>query len=353
MSEFTDLLERARRQFPSSDLPIDRVRRRRDRKRRNQRIGSALIALVVAALAVGVMVRLFPSANRPAQKPTPTQTLHVPSPSPSPNGLTVRIWNHPIIVGLDGRVRRQLPSVPHGASSITLSPDGSLVVFDNNRGRIGAIDFRNGFRWWVTSYDPNRGAFRYAMAPKLSPDAQLIAYEYYTTAKGWRAESIKIVSPDGSKEWRVAQRFCSRSPVWSPDGLEIAFLSGPGCRYGAIYTANVNKHHHYRFITKGSDPVWSSDGSKIIFSRGRLSGRWIVAADGSGPITRYTPNPPTEPYGSLSPDGSMIAVAKECSGGESVDIVDVASGATRHLGCFHGIPKRQPFWLPGGDALLL
>ena len=61
-----DLFERAARRF---DPPIDAWEvfgRRRDRKRRNQRIASGLLALIVAAAAIGGLLAAFRKADQHA-----------------------------------------------------------------------------------------------------------------------------------------------------------------------------------------------------------------------------------------------------------------------------------------------
>ena len=84
-SEFTDVLQQARGQFPAPELPLERVLRRRDVRRRNRRIASAALALILAAAAIGGAIRVLERglrqlpANRPSTPITPqnVQSLHV------------------------------------------------------------------------------------------------------------------------------------------------------------------------------------------------------------------------------------------------------------------------------------
>jgi hypothetical protein len=72
MSELRDLLERrTSRHEPPSDL-FDRVLDRRRRRDRNRRVGTAVVVLMVAATAIGVLAQAFLSGSetRPAD-PTP------------------------------------------------------------------------------------------------------------------------------------------------------------------------------------------------------------------------------------------------------------------------------------------
>jgi hypothetical protein len=70
MPELRDLLERrASRYEPPPDL-FDRVLDRRRRRDRNRRVGTALVALAVAAAGIGGLVRAFSSdpETRPADR---------------------------------------------------------------------------------------------------------------------------------------------------------------------------------------------------------------------------------------------------------------------------------------------
>ncbi len=52
MTEYRSVLERARSNAPQPDLQVERVLRRRDQKRRNQRIRAGALGLAIA-IAVG------------------------------------------------------------------------------------------------------------------------------------------------------------------------------------------------------------------------------------------------------------------------------------------------------------
>lgn len=65
MTAQPDLLERATELFPAPEHAFERLTRRRDRKRRNQRIGVAVVALVLAAAAIGNLIVAFRSSVSP------------------------------------------------------------------------------------------------------------------------------------------------------------------------------------------------------------------------------------------------------------------------------------------------
>jgi outer membrane protein assembly factor BamB len=72
MSEIRGLLERAQSRYPAPDHVLDRLTERRDRKRRNRRIASAVLGLALAALAIGGLLRSFATERNP--RPASNQT---------------------------------------------------------------------------------------------------------------------------------------------------------------------------------------------------------------------------------------------------------------------------------------
>src|SRR6266508_4639752 len=71
-------LERIGDRVPVPEPAFERLVRRRDRKRRNQRITAAAIAALLALVSMSILVRSFRGTQRPANEPTPV---------PSPEGI--------------------------------------------------------------------------------------------------------------------------------------------------------------------------------------------------------------------------------------------------------------------------
>jgi hypothetical protein len=72
MIEERELVERAVRVLHPPQPSLERLIRRRDRKRRNQRIGTVVMALVIAVVAIGAAL----SALRERPSPSPASTVH-------------------------------------------------------------------------------------------------------------------------------------------------------------------------------------------------------------------------------------------------------------------------------------
>ena len=87
MSDYRDLLEQERRRFRMPHGSMQDLERRRDRRRRNRRVASGIVALIIAAAGIGAgLYALRPTGSiKPVVSPTPSvvppgsQTLPAPS----------------------------------------------------------------------------------------------------------------------------------------------------------------------------------------------------------------------------------------------------------------------------------
>ena len=57
MTEYRDVLERELDRLAPPRIPVDRLVRRRDRRRRNQRVTAAFVAVTVSLLAIAGLIR--------------------------------------------------------------------------------------------------------------------------------------------------------------------------------------------------------------------------------------------------------------------------------------------------------
>jgi hypothetical protein len=81
VTEYRSLLERAGSNAPQPNLQVERVLRRRDRKRRNQRIRAGVLGLAIAIALGWLGVNAIRSAPPvPADDPTPTEGLGIFAP---------------------------------------------------------------------------------------------------------------------------------------------------------------------------------------------------------------------------------------------------------------------------------
>lgn len=145
----------------------------------------------------------------------------------------------------------------------------------------------------------------------------------------------------------------NESPVWSPDGARIAYVSGAGLADSDIWVSSVGSGRLAR-LTRGAGldayPAWSPDGSSIAWTserRGRL-GIWVMAGDGSR--KRALTRGPNDAHLAWSPDGRRIAYFDVATG--SLELVGFAGGAPRRLsGPAEQSGPAAPAWSPDGRQI--
>jgi hypothetical protein len=151
-------------------------------------------------------------------------------------------------------------------------------------------------------------------SPVWSPDGEQIAFIRAVPTPNFGYDSdVFVMNADGSNQRRLTQlgSVSWSRPTWSPDGTKLAF-AGPHLvddYYPQVYVMNADGSNQ-RPIGRGEEPAWSPDGSKLVFNADR--GLYVMNPDGSGRARITAPNNPSpnlsdhdsEP--SWSPDGDRI-----------------------------------------------
>ena len=173
-------------------------------------------------------------------------------------------------------------------------------------------------------------------SPRLSPDGARVVFSSYVNGKG----QIYVVNSDATVETGPPSGQQMNKPYF-----ETSKMHARGYTAFVFKSAGVNiSHNDYC----EHSPVWSPDGRRIAFVSDR-DGDWeiyVMNADGSGQ-KRLTNSPGIERNPSWSPDGKHIAYESNRAG--DFDIYLVGSGS---VGLSQHLPGEKQL-AAGGERLLV
>jgi Tol biopolymer transport system component len=178
------------------------------------------------------------------------------------------------------------------------SPDGTRIVFQRYTpppvsAEIHVMNADGSNQTQLT----NSGS---ALSPRWSPDSSRIAFYSHRDGKA----QIYVMNADGSNQTRLTNNpNFDQVPEWSPDGTRIVFQSIRGGDANDIYVMNADGNNQTRLtnntVYDNLSPIFSPDGTRIAFlSAYSFSGEFISAeisvmnADGSNLVLTNTNVPP-------------------------------------------------------------
>ena len=189
-----------------------------------------------------------------------------------------------------------------------------------------------------------------ALTPRLSPNADRIAYVAYTGGK----PQVRIIDV-GRDQQRplVAGDAISFAPRFAPDGRRIVFAMMQGAN-SDIYLVDAAGGLPRRLTTApgiDTDPSFSPDGSKIVFEsdRGGSQQLYVMNADGSGQ-RRISFGGGWYASPDWSPDGEWIAYTQRTSGGRRIGIMKPDGTGERLL--TGGPGDEGPSWAASSRELI-
>jgi WD40-like Beta Propeller Repeat len=358
---------------------MDSLIRLRARKQRNRRITTAALAIIVALVSLGALIRTFRTVERPASEPTP----------PTPEGIFAdvggwiaygndRVKQGPLGIWVidptrpnDPEARIQLSDRP--GTPLAWSSDGSKLLILRTRDRPGGAPGcpRCAGPSWVTLFVLNADGTETRVVtnnPKVgggpwldrrswiaggsfSPDGSQVVF----AASVERVDGIYTVDADGGTPRLVLaarSRTSVFNPAFSPDGTQIAYLELSDPVSLQVVSADgtgvrVLADECGLYPSLGG-PAWSPDGTHIAFNCNRTN-MWVVGADGSG-LTRMPHG--RNPY--WSPDGSRIAFELPHQGNLAIANADGTHvqefGYPAHVGPWNPLPSAVPGGLASTDS---
>lgn len=343
MTEYRSVLERAGASAPTPDLPLERVLRRRDRKRRNQRIRAGVLGIAIAIAVGWVGVNAIRSAS-----PVPAE------PTPRPPGIFMNVggWvtygDRTGIWAIDpahpGHPADRIQLSPERGEPLDWSPDGSalLVKREVPRGKDFGHDdlyLLNADGAWNRLTDAD-GAIT---GGSFSPDGTEVVYAVWPDSGH---DAIYVAAIEGGPPRLVTTDVgYPYEPAFSPDGSMIAYFSGSGDNSNSLYVMNADGSD-VRALT-GADYghidelAWSPDGSRLAFSL-QGGGLWVVGVDGSG-LAELIPDGENPAW---SPDGFRISFQRRAG----TPFQGVRNGEqVKGVHCPCGLGPLEIMTLDGGD----
>ena len=147
------------------------------------------------------------------------------------------------------------------------------------------------------------------------------------------------------------------SPVWSPDGLRVAFGSQRSGRY-SLRSREVTGTADEDVLFEGGSGFdilaptsWSSDGRYLAFTRGAgsMADVWVLPLFGDRQAFAVAKTPFSESSATFSPDGRWIAYAADERGTRDVYVQPFPPTGDRHLVSQNS--GTEPVWRHDGKEL--
>jgi TolB protein len=196
------------------------------------------------------------------------------------------------------------------------------------------------------------------ITPVWSPDGRRIAF--VSQRDGNR--EIYVMNTDGSGLVNITQnRADDWTPAWSPDGQQIAFAS---IRQGnwEIFIVNADGSGLRQITNDGAgsmSPVWSPDGQTMAYTSKR-DGNWEiytmpapnVQGGATGGRRRLTFSEGNDLSPIFSPQGDRIAFESNREGNVEIYIMNTDGSDQRNLTSLPYADDHGPVWSPDGRQLL-
>lgn len=297
--------------------------------------------------------------------------LTAPPVAASPIPPESELW----VMDADGTGQRMVFDLGYTSSEpASWSPDSSRLVVSG----LSVIDVNTGEARSITS----------GRRPDWSPTGNDIVFSDTVSNPSSYDEKLYLINSDGSdRRLLVDTPGLDSNPVWSPDGTQVAFISGAGSGQGGRVSVVNADGTGLRQVSSANalytPPAWSPDGTEIAFQTFNYV-LHIVGTDGSNEravsADDYSHSPTWCPDGTLyfaaqpepesgvgvyalNEDGTRSFVTRgipsDCAPSghltfvrdRDVHIIDPDAAGTPNLTNSENRSDVYPSWSPGGEMI--
>jgi len=188
-------------------------------------------------------------------------------------------------------------------------------------------------------------------SPVWSPDGRRIAF--VSDRDGNR--EVYVMNADGSDQMNLTRHASEDwTPTWAPEGDRLAFASFRDGNW-EIYVMNADGSNQTRLTRNDAadySPSWSSDGERTAFVSNR-DGNWevyLMAPDGSNQV-RFTDDPATDQDPTWSPDGTRLLWASYREGNMEIYVARLDGSGLENLSRDALADDHGPTWSPWGRRI--
>jgi TolB protein len=197
-------------------------------------------------------------------------------------------------------------------------------------------------------------------SPVWSPEGRKIAF----VSKRDGNRELYVMDVDGQNPVNITRHPADDwTPAWSPDGSKIAFssfrdgsweiylldtacLSQPDTCPEALTQVTADGNGNL-------SPVWSPDGTRLAYNS-KATGNWdiyTIALNGTD-IRQVTVSPANDLAPIWSPDGSQIAFESNADGNVEIYVIGAVGGTPRNITNQSQANDHGPTWSPDGQQLI-